>query len=131
MSHRQVRYNPFCLQKGLFFYMNAGLFVEFHLHCVEKNTQATTTSLHFKVVSRWPVSCTSLLKMKTIGIVLIVLGLGMLIFRGFSVQTEKKVVDLGPLEVNKKENKWIGWPVYAGGIAIIAGIILVATDRKK
>lgn len=69
--------------------------------------------------------------MKTIGIVLIVLGLGMLIFRGFSVQTEKKVVDLGPLEVNKKENKWIGWPVYAGGIAIVAGIILVATDRKK
>jgi len=69
--------------------------------------------------------------MKAIGIVLIVLGLGMLIFRGFSVQTEKKVVDLGPLEVNKKENKWIGWPVYAGGIAIIAGIILVATDRKK
>ena len=55
----------------------------------------------------------------------------MLIFRGFSVQTEKKVVDLGPLEVNKKENKWIGWPVYAGGIAIVAGIILVATDRKK
>jgi len=74
---------------------------------------------------------TTLLKMKAIGIVLIVLGLGMLIFRGFSVQTEKKVVDLGPLEVNKKENKWIGWPVYAGGIAIIAGIILVATDRKK
>ncbi len=69
--------------------------------------------------------------MKTIGIVLIVLGLGMLIFRGFSVQTEKKVVDLGPLEVNKKENKWIGWPVYAGGIAIVAGIILVVTDRKK
>ena len=69
--------------------------------------------------------------MKAIGIVLIVLGLGMLIFRGFSIQTEKKVVDLGPLEVNKKENKWIGWPVYAGGIAIIAGIILVAADRKK
>lgn len=62
---------------------------------------------------------------------MIVLGLGMLIFRGFSVQTEKKVVDLGPLEVNKKENKWISWPVYAGGIAIVAGIILVATDRKK
>ena len=69
--------------------------------------------------------------MKTIGIVLIVLGIGMLIFKGFSVQTEKKVVDLGPLEINKKENKWIGWPVDAGGIAIIAGIILVATDRKK
>jgi hypothetical protein len=69
--------------------------------------------------------------MKAIGILLIVLGIGMLVFRGFRVQTEKKVVDIGPLEVNKKENKWIGWPVYAGGIAIIAGVIMVATDRKK
>ena len=69
--------------------------------------------------------------MKNLGIVLIVLGVGMLVFRGFSVQTEKKVVDLGPLEVNKKENKWIGWPVYAGGIAIIAGVIVIAADRKK
>lgn len=69
--------------------------------------------------------------MKTIGIVLIVAGIAMLIFRGFSVQTEKKVVDVGPLEVNKKENKWIGWPVYAGGIAILAGVLLVAGNRKK
>ena len=69
--------------------------------------------------------------MKTAGIVLIVIGIAMLIFRGFSVQTEKEVIDLGPLEVNKKENKWIGWPVYAGGIAIVAGVIMVAADRKK
>ena len=69
--------------------------------------------------------------MKTAGIVLIVTGIAMLIFRGFSVQTEKKVIDLGPLEVNKKENKWIGWPVYAGGIAIVAGVIMVVADRKK
>ena len=69
--------------------------------------------------------------MKTAGIVLIVIGIAMLIFRGFSVQTEKKVIDLGPLEVNKKENKWIGWPVYAGGIAMVAGVIMVVADRKK
>ena len=69
--------------------------------------------------------------MKILGIVLIVLGIGMLVFRGFSVETEKKVVDLGPLEVNKKENKWIGWPVYAGAIAIIAGVVIIASDRKK
>ncbi len=69
--------------------------------------------------------------MKTAGIVLIVIGIAMLIFRGFSVQTEKEVIDLGPLEVNKKENKWIGWPVYAGGISMVAGVIMVAADRKK
>ena len=61
---------------------------------------------------------------------LIVLGIAMLLFRGFSVQTEEKVLDVGPLEVNKKENKWIGWPVYAGGVAIIAGLVIVATSRK-
>ena len=55
----------------------------------------------------------------------------MLLFRGFSVRTEEKVIDVGPLEVNKKENKWIGWPVYAGGIAIVAGLIMVVADRKK
>lgn len=69
--------------------------------------------------------------MRSIGIVLIVVGIVMLVVRGFNIQTEEKVVDLGPLEVNKKENKWIGWPVYAGGIAIVAGLIMVVADRRK
>lgn len=69
--------------------------------------------------------------MKAVGIVLIIVGIAMLIFRGFSVQTEKEVVDLGPLEVNKKENKWFTWPVYTGAIAIVAGIIVVASARKR
>ena len=69
--------------------------------------------------------------MRSVGIVLIVVGIVMLIVRGFSVQTEEKVIDVGPLEVTKKENKWIGWPVYAGGIAIVAGLIMVIAGRKK
>ena len=62
---------------------------------------------------------------------MIVAGIAMLIFRGFNIQTEKKVLDVGPIEVTKKENKWLGWPVYTGAIAIIAGIVIVATSRKK
>ena len=69
--------------------------------------------------------------MKVIGIILIIAGIAMLVFRGVSVQTEKKIIDAGPLEVSKKENKWIGWPVYAGAVAIVAGIVLVVADRKK
>jgi uncharacterized membrane protein HdeD (DUF308 family) len=69
--------------------------------------------------------------MKVIGIILIVAGLAMLIFRGFNVQTEEKILDAGPLQINKKENKWIGWPVYTGAIAIIAGIVLLVTDKSK
>lgn len=69
--------------------------------------------------------------MKTFGIVLIVVGIAMIVIKGFSVTTEKKVVDLGPVEVNKKENKWIGWPTYAGAAVAVIGVILVATDKKR
>ena len=69
--------------------------------------------------------------MKAFGIILIVAGILMLIFRSFSFTTKEKVIDAGPLEVNKKENKTIGWPVYAGGIAVAAGVIILVTNRKK
>jgi drug/metabolite transporter (DMT)-like permease len=69
--------------------------------------------------------------MKTLGIVLIVAGIAMILIRGFSVVTEKKVVDVGPLEVNKKENKWIGWPTYAGAIVAVVGVVLVLSDKKR
>ena len=69
--------------------------------------------------------------MKILATVLIVAGILMIVFRGFSVVTEKKVVDLGPVEINKKENKWIGWPTYAGAIAIAAGAIILMTNRKS
>lgn len=69
--------------------------------------------------------------MKTLGIVLIAVGILMLIFRGFSFTKEKKVVDLGPVEINKKEKHNVGWPVYAGGFAIVAGVIVLVAGRKS
>lgn len=69
--------------------------------------------------------------MKTLAIILIIAGIAMVIVRGFSVQTEKKVLDVGPLEINKTENKWIGWPTYAGGIIAIVGVVLLIGSNKK
>lgn len=69
--------------------------------------------------------------MRTLGIVLIIVGIAMAVFRGFSVQTEKKVVDLGAVEINKKQNKWIGWPTYAGGVIALVGVVLVVSDKKR
>jgi len=71
------------------------------------------------------------LNMKTFGVILIVVGIAMILIRGFSVVTEKEVVDLGPLEVNKKENKWIGWPTYAGAAVAIVGVVMVMSDRRR
>lgn len=69
--------------------------------------------------------------MKILGIILIVAGIAMVLIRGFSVQTEKKVLDVGPVEVNKKENKWVGWPTYAGGIVAVVGVVLLVSANKR
>ena len=69
--------------------------------------------------------------MKTLGFILIVVGIVMIVIKGFSVETQKKVVDLGPVQVNKTENRWIGWPTYAGAFISILGVILVVTDKRK
>ena len=68
--------------------------------------------------------------MKVAGIILIVAGILMFVFRSVSFTKEKKVVDIGPVEINKKEKKSIGWPVYAGGLAIGAGIIILLAGKK-
>jgi uncharacterized membrane protein YidH (DUF202 family) len=69
--------------------------------------------------------------MKIFGIVLIAVGILMLVMKGFNFTQEKKVVDIGPLEINAKERKTVAWPTYAGVIALVAGVALVALDRKK
>jgi len=69
--------------------------------------------------------------MKTAGWLLLVIGIVMIIIKGFSVPVEKKVIDVGPIEVNKTENKWIGWPTYAGGILAVLGVVLVVAGKKK
>lgn len=47
MSYHQVRYNPFCLQEGLFFIHPPESFVEFGRLCVEKNAQANALFVAF------------------------------------------------------------------------------------
>lgn len=82
----------------------------------------------------WHIPCcysSKLTDMKTLAIILIVAGIAMIIVRGFFVQTEKKVLDVGPLEVNKTENRWIGWPTYAGGIVALVGVVLLVTNKKR
>jgi drug/metabolite transporter (DMT)-like permease len=69
--------------------------------------------------------------MKIFGIVLILIGIAMIIVRDISVPTQKKLVDIGPVEINKTENKWIGWPTYSGAVIAVVGVILVVSGRKR
>jgi hypothetical protein len=69
--------------------------------------------------------------MKTLGIILIVVGILMFIFSGFSFNTKEKVADVGPIEINKTEHHTVNWPMYAAGAAVIAGIVVVIAGNKK
>ncbi|RAW02731.1 hypothetical protein [Pseudochryseolinea flava] len=69
--------------------------------------------------------------MKTIGIVLIVLGGIMTVFTGFNIITKKEVADIGPIEINKEEKTPIYWSPITGAILLVAGIIVVLSARKK
>jgi uncharacterized membrane protein len=69
--------------------------------------------------------------MKGIGIVVIILGIIMLIWTGFSYTKKEKVVDIGPLEINAEREKQVNWPSYIGGILVIGGIVLLLADKRK
>lgn len=69
--------------------------------------------------------------MRIVGVVLIVLGIAMMAFNGFNFTTTKKVVDVGPIEINKEESHPVAWPSWTGGIVLAAGIVVVIAGRKK
>jgi len=68
---------------------------------------------------------------KTIGIAIIIIGIIMMIYTGFNYVTTEKVVDLGPIEINKQTNHPVQWSPIIGGVLLIGGIVILALDKKK
>jgi len=68
---------------------------------------------------------------RTIGLILIVLGVVMLIWTGFSYTKKEKVIDAGPIQVSADKEKSVNWPPYLGGILLIGGVVVVATAKKS
>jgi drug/metabolite transporter (DMT)-like permease len=69
--------------------------------------------------------------MKLAGILLIILGVAALIYGGVSFTTQKKAVDLGPLQVNKTEHHSVPLPPILGVVAILGGGLLAYYGAKK
>ena len=68
---------------------------------------------------------------RTIGIVLLVAGIAMLIWTGFTYTKKEKIVDAGPIQISADRQKSVSWPPYAGGILVVAGVILLVTAKKS
>ena len=63
---------------------------------------------------------------------MIIAGILMFILGNITFTRKEKVLDAGPVEITRKEQKTITWPNYAGAILIVAGVVvLFVPDRKK
>ena len=70
--------------------------------------------------------------MKKVGIVILLVGLLMTTYTGFTYFTREKVVDIGKLEITKENQHSINWQPYVGiGIMIIGGVVLVLGVNRK
>jgi hypothetical protein len=69
--------------------------------------------------------------MKILGIILVVLGILMFVFGNITFTQKEKVLDAGPVEINKKEKHTVAWPNYAGGFMIAAGVIVLLIGGKR
>jgi hypothetical protein len=70
--------------------------------------------------------------MRLVGIVLVILGVVGLAYGGVTWTTKEKVVDLGLLQVTQDKTQSLPLPPIAGGICLIAGVVLlVAAGRQQ
>ena len=69
---------------------------------------------------------------RIVGLVLVIVGLISLLWGGISWTREKTIVDIGPIQARSQERETIPLPPVVGGIALVAGaILLVVRERSR
>lgn len=71
------------------------------------------------------------MKTKSLGIIVIILGIVMMIYTGFNFVTTEKVVDIGPIKINQEKNHPVQWSPILGVVLIVGGIAIVAFGKKS
>jgi len=67
---------------------------------------------------------------KVVAVVLMVAGVLMLAYGGFSYTRENTAVKVGPIELSVKEKETVNFPVWAGvGAIVVGGLLLVFGKR--
>jgi len=66
-----------------------------------------------------------------LGIVLLAAGILALVYGGFTYTKDSHEAKLGPLKMEYKEKEHVNVPTWAGGAAVIAGVVLLIVDRRR
>jgi hypothetical protein len=66
-----------------------------------------------------------------LGVALMAIGIIALVYQGFTYTTQKKVLDIGPIQATKQEHHSVPIPPIIGVIALISGVAVMAVGRGK
>ena len=66
-----------------------------------------------------------------LGVILLIAGLAGLAWPVISYTKTEKVVDLGPIEVTAEHQKHVPVPPIVGGLAAVAGVIIIIASGRK
>lgn len=69
--------------------------------------------------------------MKPLAILLIALGVIGLIYGGIGYNRQKTILDVGPIKATATEHKTIPIAPIVGVLAILGGVALLVTDRRR
>ena len=61
-----------------------------------------------------------------VGVLLVVLGIIALSYQRITYRTEEKIAEIGPLKATAEREKSIPLPPVLGGLALVAGAVMVA-----
>ena len=71
------------------------------------------------------------MNIKTIGLIIIVIGLIMTLYTGFNYVTKEKIVDIGGVELTADKDHTASWSPFIGiGIMVIGGVVFLYGKRK-
>jgi hypothetical protein len=72
------------------------------------------------------------MKTKTIGIIIIAIGLLMTLYTGFNYVTREKVLDIAGIEITADKNNKVSWDSFIGvGIMVIGGVVFLTGKRNS
>ena len=69
--------------------------------------------------------------MKTIAIVLVVLGVLALVYGGISYNKDRTVLEMGSMSVTATEHKSIPIPAVVGVLVLMGGVTLLLVSRRR
>ncbi|MHB9011144.1 MAG: hypothetical protein ACYC49_02840 [Ignavibacteriaceae bacterium] len=71
------------------------------------------------------------MNIKTIGLIIIIIGLIMTLYTGFNYVTREKVIDIGSVQITKEKDHTTSWSPFIGiGVMVIGSVVFLYGKKE-